>query len=300
MNCFKVFISLTIFATMSRPSLAAIKHVKCRGGLYTRSSVPRFPVPDNKVDWSIKYDEYEPQRYSAASLQGKPWADPEIGEKSFKPKWNSLDGNVDRASYVKQYTIRDGFPLNPIGRTGIAGRGVLGRWGPNHAADPVVTRWKMSNNDKELNNVTNKAILQFIAIQRRDTSEWALPGGMVDPGEKVTATAIREFQEEATNSLIMSDEEKSTWKIKFNTFFSEGEEVYRGYVDDPRNTDNAWMETVAYNFHDENGSRVGTLNLHAGDDAVGVRWIDADSSLKLYASHRDIIETVVKRLEAHW
>ena len=30
--------------------------------------------------------------------------------------------------------------------------------------------------------------------------------------------------------------------------------IYKGYVDDSRNTDNAWMETVAYNFHDEDGS----------------------------------------------
>ena len=29
---------------------------------------------------------------------------------------------------------------NPVGRTGIRGRGCLGRWGPNHAADPIVTR----------------------------------------------------------------------------------------------------------------------------------------------------------------
>ena len=26
-----------------------------------------------------------------------------------------------------------------------------------------------------------------------------------------------------------------------------------GYVDDPRNTDNAWMETVAFHFHDDTG-----------------------------------------------
>ena len=31
----------------------------------------------------------------------------------------------------------------------------------------------------------------------------------------------------------------------------------RGYVDDPRNTDNAWMETVAFNFHDPSGQEVG-------------------------------------------
>ena len=40
--------------------------------------------------------------------------------------------------------------------------------------------------------------------------------------------------------------------------------MYRGYVDDPRNTDNAWMETVAVNFHDENGDSVAKFNLHAG------------------------------------
>ena len=34
----------------------------------------------------------------------------------------------------------DLLPRNPIGRTGLRGRGLLGRWGPNHAADPVVTR----------------------------------------------------------------------------------------------------------------------------------------------------------------
>lgn len=30
-------------------------------------------------------------------------------------------------------------------------------------------------------------------------------------------------------------------------------QVYKGYVDDPRNTDNSWMETVAVNFHDDLG-----------------------------------------------
>ena len=31
--------------------------------------------------------------------------------------------------------------------------------------------------------------------------------------------------------------------------FDSGKEVYRGYVDDPRNTDNAWTETTAFHFH---------------------------------------------------
>lgn len=50
-----------------------------------------------------------------------------------------------------------------------------------------------------------RPILQFVAIKRGDTGEWALPGGMVDPGEKLSAAAIREFQEEAVNSFAMSE-----------------------------------------------------------------------------------------------
>ena len=28
-----------------------------------------------------------------------------------------------------------------MGRTGLVGRGLLRRWGPNHAADPIATRY---------------------------------------------------------------------------------------------------------------------------------------------------------------
>ncbi|VDQ01181.1 unnamed protein product [Trichobilharzia regenti] len=40
--------------------------------------------------------------------------------------------------------------------------------------------------------------------------------------------------------------------------------IYKGYVDDPRNTDNAWMETVAVNFHDEQGDSLALFPLTAG------------------------------------
>ena len=56
--------------------------------------------------------------------------------------FNEMDtkSNVDRRSHVKKYQVKDGLPLNPIGRTGLRGRGNLGRWGPNHSGNPVVTR----------------------------------------------------------------------------------------------------------------------------------------------------------------
>ncbi|KAI5637233.1 NUDIX domain-containing protein [Phthorimaea operculella] len=271
-------------------------HFKCRGGLYPRSEVKRFPVSDSQVQWSYPYPDYNPPNYTSPGIIGKPWADPFIDTPGFNPQWNNLDGNVNRESYTGEYTINDNLPLNPIGRTGIIGRGVLGRWGPNHAADPVVTRWKRLQTGDIATDGDNKPILQVVVIKRRDTGEWALPGGMVDPGERVAAAAIREFQEEATNSLQMTDDQKQFWKLEFAKFFSGGKEIYKGYVDDPRNTDNAWMETAAYNFHDEHGDTVGALKLHAGDDAVGVRWVDIEPTLNLYASHKEIVHEARNKL----
>lgn len=41
----------------------------------------------------------------------------------------------------------------------------------------------------------------MVTIQRHDNKKWAIPGGMVDPGEKVSTTLKREFMEEALNTF---------------------------------------------------------------------------------------------------
>ena len=52
---------------------------------------------------------------------------------------------------------KDGRALNPRGRTGLRGRGVLGRFGPNHAIVLLLTRD---------HPVTGK--LQIVVVQRKD------------------------------------------------------------------------------------------------------------------------------------
>ena len=137
------------------------------------------------------------------------------------------------------------------------------------------------------------AKLQIVAIKRNDTGEWALPGGMVDAGEVVSATVQREFREEAGN---VEGELKPKFDRLTESLFRSGKQIYSGYVDDPRNTDNAWLETTAFHFHcsKELGA---LLPLRAGDDAGEVTWLDVDEVNEpryrhLYASHKDWVDDV--------
>lgn len=227
----------------------------------------RYPVPDEKVSWEETFDEYSPENFVAPvvlkndiTINPKGWADPEAISK--------VTHDI-RFSYTGPIKLNEkGQPMNPNGRTGLEGRGLLGKWGANFAADPVITR---------INPETRK--VEMLAIQR-DTGEWAIPGGMVDAGEAVTKTLMRELKEETGVDLSMED----------------AEEIYRGYVDDPRNTDNAWMETTLSHKHvsDEQAKQ---MQLQAGDDAKAVKWLslDKDALQNLYASHGEMIRRVMLR-----
>ena len=278
-------------------------HYKARSEHYAgNSSVSRFQFEDQYVPWSSEYEQYKPILYTDPCILKKPlWADHDSSsEKDFqKIQFNKMDGNVNRVSYNGAYKIANGLPLNPIGRTGIQGRGKLGKWGPNHAADPIVTRWKRNDADGSIvhHETSAKPIVEFVCIQRRDNGEWALPGGMVDSGEHVSLTLKREFGEEAMNTL--EEGEKESTKKLIDQLFKRGTEIYKGYVDDPRNTDNAWMETIAVNFHDNEGSAVGRIPLSAGDDAQAVKWQSIDGVLNLYASHSEFIHKTCEHLNAH-
>lgn len=282
-------------------------HIKARSSPYPGSQVKRFPVHNDKVRWSREWAEYDPVDYTAEIVKAGPeWADPDFRDSrrlKHVPRFNTLDGVINRRSYLGAYDLdKDNLPRNPMGRTGMISRGLLGKWGPNHAADPIVTRWKREGGGKVIHKLSGKPILQFISIERKDCKQWAIPGGMVDAGEQLSATLKREFGEEALNSLKLPGPEKVRMRKQFRAIFSKENavKIYTGYVDDPRNTDNAWMETQAVNFHDDAGDSVGDLNLHAGDDAGDVQWFDIDQNLQLYASHTGFLKMVVELRDAHW
>ena len=251
----------------------------------------RVPHPKH---W-IKVDStYKPFFFNAPFLTNPQpvWADP-MDVKSI-----DFDKRFEGLPFIDFIFDENGYPLNPIGPTGLAGRGVLGKWGPNTAADPLVTRWKRDDNGEVVCDGEGNQILQFVGIRRTDNGEVAIPGGMVDPGEKMSQAAQREFGEEAMNSLEKSPEQVKAIKEQIAELFSHSRCIYEGYVDDPRNTDNAWMVTRCYHTHDESGEIMNNFNLEAGDDAGAVFWVDYSPSIdvKLYASHITFVQQAYHNL----
>ena len=301
-------------------------HINARSK-HPQYTVDRVKVEAHQVPWEVKFDGYKPSDYTHPNVvkssrenfkSGAPqgWADPALTPSKanpnpppfpnpFKPDELQLRTTyiTDSASPMR---LRDagirfsdgndgyeaGAPINPRGRTGMKGRGLLGKWGPNHAADPIVTRKNPENGN-----------LEVVAVQRRDTDEYALPGGMVDAGEKAKKTLQREFCEEAINNGVHAGNREQVEEMVRKLFEGGGELIYKGYVDDPRNTDNAWMETMAYHFHCDVDTAQ-NLVLTGGDDAKAATWLRMDPThepryAKLYADHRLFTDKVLNLLLGH-
>ncbi len=227
----------------------------------------RFFVPDDKTKWDVAFPKYTPIEFNAPIVldPNTPWADPQDITKITHPIF-SFEGDVSFAA--------NSWPLNPFGRTGICGRGVVGKWGSNFAADVIITT---------VNPTTH--LFQVLTITRKDTGEIAFPGGMVDPGEDIIETRNRELMEEL--SLNMADLADPLYE----------EIIFRGYADDPRNTDNAWMETTAIHTH-ITYEKAQSLHLEAGDDAVGHQWTNITQGVgeKFYGTHGYVILKALNRL----
>ncbi|MEU7767433.1 NUDIX domain-containing protein [Nocardia sp. NPDC049190] len=228
----------------------------------------RVPVPPDKSSWVVDSPGYNPL-----------FVDVPRGNTRYRKEGDRPDPDDPReietfSSHEVAQVQRDaeGYPLNPRGRTGLRGRGMLDKWGATQAADPIITRFD------------ERGGLEVLLIQRKDTGEWAIPGGKVDAGELPWQSAVRELGEEAGVEGVQIDA-------------SRVRNVYQGYVDDTRNTDNAWMETTAFHYH-LNPSEATEIRIQAGSDAAQARWVKVDDQLysNLFASHGEYVRSAVAGL----
>ncbi|KAK6180329.1 hypothetical protein SNE40_012504 [Patella caerulea] len=289
-------------------------HVACRNSKYCDTGIQRTQLNDEEVLWAIKVPFYNPPKYTNPKILAntKPYADTvdllEVSlEESQKFQFNAYDENFkcDRRSLCgHDYEVKDGVPLNPRGRTGLIGRGDLGRWGPNYTIDCVVSRWK-KDEDGQVDEEDGRPLLEFIAIRRSDSSkQWAIPGGFpiegfASPQIDMYDSLIKVFADEALGYLTKSVEEKKTIEELLHRLAAKGQVIFEGYADDRRNTDNAWTESRLINFHDDDGSIVDNLRIMAGDKSVDMAaWIVPKSSIPFWGNHADFLSLIAEKYKA--
>ncbi|KAH9253584.1 hypothetical protein BASA81_008420 [Batrachochytrium salamandrivorans] len=106
-------------------------------------SHPAYPARAfvSQVDWNLPDPAYAPVSFTHSavlkndcSVVPNGWADP--AQYSFDLVANRVS-NALVANGKVPIDPKTGRPRNPLGRTGLVGRGLLGKYGPNYAADPA-------------------------------------------------------------------------------------------------------------------------------------------------------------------
>jgi ADP-ribose pyrophosphatase len=170
---------------------------------------PRQRVSIDLAPWCMECAEYAPPYHVEPIVLANDrtqvkngWADPE-------------DVTLARLDEGAPGFARDeaGRPLHPFGRTGIAGRGALGCWGPNRAVVAVVTRERSDNSG-----------IDVLLGGRDNTDALRPPQGWIRRGEDPECALRRILQAE------------TGWCPDCTARF-----LSEGYGYDARRTDHAWV-----------------------------------------------------------
>ena len=209
------------------------------------------------------------------------WADPinvPIDQMGKRKTWvnNEL---VSFSKYGIFYDFMD-KPINPHIKesTGKKGRGSLGKWGANHAADPLITR--------QYKNGTYAVLVIFRGDQEGLVP--ALPGGMVDIVKGRIESYNRTLKRELCEEAVEDDKKEAINELK--KAIDNGSLIYCGFVNDPRTTDNAWIETFCLHAHISEHIAE-SLNLRStgtiDNETKGAIWMDVtpENMQEMYAGH---------------
>ncbi|KPM03741.1 hypothetical protein QR98_0021750 [Sarcoptes scabiei] len=161
-----------------------------------------------------------------------------------EPTCDALDCNLsphigsdDENSYLVYKLDEDEIPINLMGRTGLRGRGVLPRWGPNHYVLLLITR-------SRFNHSTN-SIVREICLEHRYNNLFTPMRFIGD--EKLFNDLKILFQQPQAKNWETEEDLYDFFKSIDSSVMIELPQIH--YMDSPDNTDNAWKEVKIYHFH---------------------------------------------------
>uniref|UniRef100_T1IZ08 Uncharacterized protein n=1 Tax=Strigamia maritima TaxID=126957 RepID=T1IZ08_STRMM len=319
------------FVKTDEKMIANMTNLLSRQSPYFSTKVQRYSFSDKYVPWEVLFSTYDPVVYSKPRedypLNIRDFVDEDVlslkekqGEHYKVPemKWNIVYTSgagitTDRTSWLQNekgevviYKLDStGLPINPLGRTGLRGRGALLRWGPNHAIYLAITRFRTEG---QLQSVyTEPKTVEFV-ISPHDGSQWILPGGFMLHHTNPYEVIREKFLPTAQDIIIWTgyDDMKQAFQDFCGTRdftqepLSEFEDpnfscvlLQRGYLDDALNTDNAWIEAEIWHIHFKTSCNLDGKHLR------GMKWRTSASQIKnkMPMSHANILDKIVHKLE---
>jgi len=199
---------------------------------------PRQRLSIDESPWMLDCEGYDPPYHVDSSVlqsdrtqDDEGWADPEDFPKV------ATEARISGSKFHGD----DGKPLNPRGRTGLEGRGLLGLWGPNLSVAALVVRKNPDSGHVEM-----------MLGGTEGSSDLGVVKGFVLPGETGEAALRRVLFDEAG----------------WDPGMSPTEIVFEGYTYDSRQTDNAWVESRAILILPEEAPTL----LRPGGEFEEIRW----------------------------
>jgi len=224
----------------------------------------RQRISIDEAPWKLDREGYRPPYYVSAAVLDSDrsrndagWADPE----DF-----AIVRDEPRVRAAKSHDA-EGRPQNPRGRTGLAGRGLLGLWGANLSVSAIVIRTGPDSGD-----------LEILLGGKEDLGGLEVPKGFVLHDENAECAVRRILLAEAG---WVSDD-------------SPARIVFDGYTYDSRQTDHAWVESRVFLLLPEHTPAL----LAPGGEFEEVRWrpLDAETINRVPAGQARFIRDCVPQL----
>ncbi|TGZ57789.1 hypothetical protein CRM22_009848 [Opisthorchis felineus] len=273
----------------------------------------RMNVPPDKLNWKVPYPEYRTFRITEDRLS-IPYVGMDDGA-DVSPQnlpYNDYDSphgvsrkatrgrvRVFRKSNSAETSQLVGLPLNPSGRSGLQGKGLLPHWGPNHAVTVALTR---AHPDGIVWN--DLPVIQVAVLCRNQN--FCLPWYLIDHRadcefHECTPNVIRAlFTRRVYNLIPDRDEAKA---ILTSLKAANISLVSTGFLHDHLNADHAWIETVFLNIQEnpQNAFRPELLQVFLENDtSEQVIWLDVCHQIGMRSSHDELLRRLALHCKAYF
>ncbi len=240
-------------------------HLKIRAER-ARGYPERQRVSIDEASWTIDAPDYDPPYFVSDVVLGADrsrsttgWADPE--------DVTPIIDDLSRRAAIH----RDGLsrPLNPRGRTGICGRGALGRWGANRSVSVIAVRQNPASGEPDV-----------LLGKGHDPGVLEVPKAFLRVGESL---------EDAARRIVNLE---TGWTCPEHL----EPPVYEGYIYDARQTDHAWVETCAFLLEAEPAERL--VGDRPGNPFSEIGWLplDADTINRIPSVQAGLVREAVRRM----